>query len=412
MKEAIQKWNIWWENPAHLSKFVGIERERLPVLTKTLETRHIKDIIGVRRCGKTVLMYQLIHNLIKNGVNAQNILYLNFDDPELSDLEEAIKNALQLRPDITHIFLDEIQNIKEWERVIRVYYDRKKFQQLFVSGSSASLISRDVGKTLTGRHITSTMTPFSFKEFLKYHKVENPGQISQRERVIHRLEIYLGEGGFPETIGKEALMSKAILVDLYNDILSRDIVSRFDADLDIVKKIGYHLMTNVSAPFSYNSVARALNLHYDTVKKYVPYFEEVFLVFIVPYFSWKLKIQVKKELKSYSIDTGLRNAVSFKFSNDLGKLAENTVLVELKRRGMETYFWKGKREVDFIVREGNELTAVNVTYTDKIHKREGEGLLEFREKYSDAKLIIITRELEQTDGNGISYIPLWKWLLG
>lgn len=412
MKESIQKWNVWWENPAHLGKFTGIERERLPVLTKTLETRHIKDIIGVRRCGKTVLMYQLIHNLIQNGVNAQNILYLNFDDPELSDLEEAIKNALQLRPDITHVFLDEIQNIKEWERVIRVYYDRKKFQQLFVSGSSASLISRDVGKTLTGRHITNTLTPFSFKEFLKYRKVENPGQISERERVIHLLEIYLSEGGFPETMGKEALISKAILVDLYNDILSRDIVSRFGADLDIVKKIGYHLMTNVSAPFSYNSVARALNLHYDTVKKYVPYFEEVFLVFTVPYFSWKLKVQVKKDLKCYSIDTGLRNAVSFKFSNDRGKLAENTVLVELKRKGMETYFWKGKREVDFIVREGNELTATNVTYTDKIHKREIEGLLEFREKYSDAKLTIITKELEQMDEKGITYIPLWKWLLG
>jgi len=229
--------------------------------------------------------------------------------------------------------------------------------------------------------------------------------------VIHYLEIYLKNGGFPETIGADSLTSKAILVDLYNDILSRDIASRFDADLDIVKQIGYYLMTNIGSHFSYNSVARALNLHYDTVKKYVSYFEEVFLFFIVPYFSWKIKTTVKKDMKCYSIDTGLRNAVSFKFSEDLGKLVENIVLIELKRRGEEVYFWGGKKEVDFIVREENKLTAMNITFTNDVPKREKEGLLEFREKYKNAELVIITKELEQTDENKIKYIPLWKWLL-
>jgi hypothetical protein len=410
MKEAIQKWNVWWENPAYLDKLIGIEREFLPKLMGTFETRHIKDIIGVRRCGKTVLMYQIINKLIKKGVKAQDILYLNFDDPELVDLEEAIKTALQLNPNISHLFLDEIQNIKEWERKIRVYYDTKKFQQLSVSGSSASLISRDVGKTLTGRHMTNIITPFSFKEFLKYYKIEYPERLSEREKVIHFLEMYLKDGGFPETIGKDALLSKTILLDLYNDILSRDIVSRFGADLDIVKKIGYFLMTNIGTPFSYNSVARALNLHYDTVKKYLPYFEEVFLLYTIPYFSWKIKVQVKKDMKCYPIDNGLRNAISFKFSDDLGKLAEGTVLVELKRRCKEIYFWRDKREVDFIVREGDELTAINVTYTDKLHERERKGLLEFKEKYKGAKLVIITKELEQKSEDGIYYIPLWKWL--
>ncbi|MEW6328964.1 MAG: ATP-binding protein [Candidatus Micrarchaeota archaeon] len=412
MREAIQKWNVWWENPARLDEFIGTERDRLPELMRTLEATHIKDVIGVRRCGKTVLMYQVIRKLIADGVKAQSISYLNFDDPELGNLEEAIKNTLQLKPDITHLFLDEIQNINEWEKKIRVYYDRKKFKQIFVSGSSASLVSRDVGKTLTGRHITRILTPFSFKEFLRYHQIEHPGQISEREKLIHFLEIYLQEGGFPETMGKSPLISKTILVDLYNDILSRDIVSRFDADLDIVKKIGYYLMSNVGSPFSYNSAARSLNLHYDTVKKYVPYFEEVFLLFTVSHFSWKVKTQLKKDMKCYSVDNGLRNAVAFKFSDDLGRLAENAVLVELKRRGKEVYFWKGRKEVDFVLREGNKLTAINTTYTDKIPEREKEGLLEFKEKYGDAKLVIITKELEQTDVDGIDYIPLWKWLLG
>ena len=411
MKEAIQRWNIWWENPQEIEKFIGTERTTLSQILAELKIPHIKDIIGVRRCGKTVLMYQIISELMKKDINPKNILYLNFDDPELIDLKETITTSLYINPDISHIFLDEIQNVKEWEKIVRVYYDRKKFKQIFVSGSSASLISRDVGKTLTGRHVTKILTPFSFKEYLIKHKIENPSNISKREKVIHFLESYLKNGGFPETIGADSLTSKTILVDLYNDILSRDIVSRFDSDLDIVKKLGYYLMTNISVIFSYNSVARALNLHYDTVKKYAPYFEEVFLFFVVPYFSWKIKTTIKKDMKCYSIDTGLRNAVSFKFSEDLGKLAENIVLIELKRRAKEVYFWKGKKEVDFIVREKNKLTAINITYTNDIPKREKEGLLEFKEKYKNAELIIITKEMEQTDKNKIKYIPLWKWLL-
>jgi len=411
MKESIQRWNIWWENPKEIEKFIGTQRATLPQMLSELKIPHIKDIIGVRRCGKTVLMYQIISELTRRDTNPKNILYLNFDDPELTDLEETIKTSLHINPDISHVFLDEIQNVKEWERIIRVYYDRKKFKQIFVSGSSASLISRDVGRTLTGRHVTKILTPFSFEEYLLQHKIEKTADISNREKVIHFLEVYLKNGGFPEAIDTDRLTSKTILVDLYNDILSRDIVSRFDADLDIVKKIGYYLMTNISVLFSYNSIARALNLHYDTVKKYVPYFEEVFLFFVVPFFSCKIKTTVKKDMKCYSIDTGLRNAISFKFSEDLGKLAENLVLIELKRRCKDVYFWKGKREVDFIIREGSDLTAMNVTYTNEMSKREKEGLLEFRGIYKNAKLVIITKELEQTDKDKIEYIPLWKWLL-
>jgi len=411
MKESIQRWNIWWENPQEIKKFIGTERLSLSTILTELKIPHIKDIIGVRRCGKTVLMYQIISKLIEQNIPAKNILYLNFDDPELTDIEETIKTSLHINPDISHIFLDEIQNIKQWEKIIRVYFDRKKFKQIFVSGSSASLISRDIGKTLTGRHITKIITPFSFKEYLVKQKIEKPTDISNREKVIHFLEIYLKNGGFPETIGTDQLTSNSILIDLYNDILSRDIVSRFDADLDIVKKIGYYLITNIGVLFSYNSVARALNLHYDTVKKYVPYFEEVFILFVIPFFSWKIKTTIKKDMKCYSIDTGLRNAVSFKFSDDLGKLAENLVLIELKRRNKDVYFWKGKKEVDFVIREEGKLTAINVTYTNEISNREKEGLLDFKEKYTKVNLIIITKELEKTDEDGIKYIPLWKWLL-
>lgn len=410
MKTSIAKWNFWWTNPEKLDEFKWIKRDILESTINLMNSPHIKDIIGVRRAGKTFLIYQIISHLIKKNIKPEEILYLNFDDPEFKEIKKTVSTALEINPEIKYVFLDEIQNISEWEKEIRVYYDRKEFKQIFVSGSSASLISRDVGKTLTGRHITVIVTPFSFKEFISKHNV-NYKDPFQKEKVIHYLEKFLQEGGFPETLHGIVVTKEPILINIYNDILTRDVVSRFNADTETIKKLAYYLITNIGTPFSENSVARALNIHNKTVKKYLFMLSEVFLFHYTKQFSWKIKVQLKKDIKCYSIDTGLRNAVSFKFSNDLGKLAENTVLTELKRRGQDTYFWKNKKEVDFVVKEKNKLTAINITYTDTPNKREIEGLMEFKEKYGNAKTIMITKELEQTDENNIKYIPLWKWLL-
>ena len=403
------KWNFWWSNPEKLNEFEWVERDILKHTISLMESPHIKDIIGVRRSGKTFLMYQIISHLIHAGVKPGEILYLNFDDPEFKEVKKTISTALEIKPEIKYVFLDEIKNIPEWEKEIRVYYDRKEFKQIFVSGSSASLISRDVGKTLTGRHITIPVTPFSFKEFLSKHNVDYEDPF-QKEKVAHYLELFLQEGGFPETLSGKVVTKEPILINTYNDILLRDVVSRFNADSEIAKKLAHYLMTNIGNPFSENSIAKTINVHNETVKKYLSMLSEVFLFYYIRQFSWKVKAQLKKDMKCYSIDNGLRNAVSFKFSTDSGRLAENIVLAELKRKEQEVYFWKGKKEVDFIVREGNKLTAINVAYTDTSHKRETEGLMEFKEKYSDPKLNLITKELEQTE-EGVNYIPLWKWLL-
>lgn len=410
MKPSIMKWNFWWSNPEKLNEFEWVERDILESTMGLMASPPIKDIIGVRRSGKTFLMYQIISHLINEGIKPEEIVYLNFDDPEFREIKKTISTSLEIKPDIKYVFLDEVQNVPEWEKEIRVYYDRKEFKQIFVSGSSASLISRDVGKTLTGRHITVLVTPFSFKEFISKHNV-NYKDPFQKEKVVHYLEKFLQEGGFPETLTRGVVTKEPILVNTYNDILVRDVVSRFGADSEATKKLAYYLMTNIGSPFSENSVARALNMHNETVKKYLAMLSEVFLFYYIKQFSWKVKVQLKKDMKCYSIDTGLRNAVSFRFSDDFGKLAENAVLVELQRKGHDVHFWKGRKEVDFVVRQGEKLTAINVAYTDSPHKREKEGLAEFRETYNNAKLVLITKELEQTDEDKIEYVPLWKWLL-
>ncbi|MFH1637612.1 MAG: ATP-binding protein [Candidatus Woesearchaeota archaeon] len=411
MKTSIMKWNFWWSNPEKLDQFEWVERDTLKKAIALMGSPHIKDIIGVRRAGKTFLMYQVISYLIKNMVKPNEILYLNFDDPEFKEIKTTISASLEINPEIKYLFLDEVQNISGWEKEIRVYYDRKEFKQIFVSGSSASLISRDVGQTLTGRHLTLLVTPFSFKEFISKQNI-NYKDPFQKEKVTHYLEEFLQDGGFPETLATSVITKEPILVNTYNDILARDVLPRFNVDSEATKKVAYYLMTNIGAPFSENSIAKSLNMHNETIKKYLSMLGEVFLFYYTRQFSWKIKTQLKKDIKCYSIDTGLRNAVSFSFSGDYGKLAENAVLIELKRREKDVYFWRGKNEVDFIINNKGKLSAINVTYNDKIAEREKKGLLEFRNKYASAKLMIVTKDLEQEDKDGIAYIPLWKWLLG
>jgi len=196
---------------------------------------------------------------------------------------------------------------------------------------------------------------------------------------------------------------------LYKDVILRHEIR----DVNLLRKIANYCLTNLSQSLSYNSLKNLFKISLDTARSYLSYLEESFMIFQVSIFSYSLKIQEVNPKKVYCIDNGLRNAISFKFSKDEGKLAENLIFIELKRRGKEIYYWKGKNEVDFIVKERDDsLKALNITYTDEITKREIEGLKEFKEKFSSqvVKLIILTKNIEKKK-NGIVYIPIWKWLI-
>ncbi|MHA1490150.1 MAG: ATP-binding protein [Promethearchaeota archaeon] len=196
---------------------------------------------------------------------------------------------------------------------------------------------------------------------------------------------------------------------MYKDVILRHEIR----DVNLLRKIANYCLTNLSQSLSYNSLKNLFKISLDTARSYLSYLEESFMIFQVSIFSYSLKIQEVNPKKVYCIDNGLRNAISFKFSKDEGKLAENLIFIELKRRGKEIYYWKGKNEVDFIVKERDDsLKALNITYTDEITKREIEGLKEFKEKFSSqvVKLIILTKNIEKKK-NGIVYIPIWKWLI-
>ena len=426
LEQTIRQWNPWWAEKKVPHELTGIKREVTDSIIKTLETAHIKDVIGVRRSGKTTVLYQVADHLINSGVPPKNIMFLNFDDPTINatSLDTILTDIYKINPDISHLFLDEIQQKDGWEQWVRVLYDTKRFTQIFLSGSSASLLSYDIGRVLSGRHITFEVMPLSFTEYLQlrgWDNLEPDNLIYNREKLLHYQNTYLEEGGFPESAGVDKFNHKKILTMLYNDIIARDITSRFGASYDVTGRICQLMLTNTTGEYSFNSIAKASHVAVETAEKYIGYLKESLLIMDLPLFSYKLKSQFKQNKKTYAIDTGLRNEVSFRFTSDIGKLAENAVFLELKRRSDEIYYWKSKDgfEVDFVVKNGQGVqTLIQVSWDVKNKKtrlREERSLCHACKEFGLSGGMILTEDVEniiETDGLMIRYYPLWKWLLG
>ncbi len=407
------------------SSLTGIRRDITEDIIKSLCTPHIKDIIGVRRCGKTTILYQVAEHLTSQGVRAKDMIFLNFDDPSINaaSFPELQKEIFKINPDISHIFLDEIQQKAGWERWVRTLYDTRKFQRIFISGSSASLLSQDMGRVLTGRHITFGATPFSFREYLKKRRWQNfaPEYLAyNKDKLLHYLSAYLETGGFPETVELDDFGRKQVLTSLYNDILARDISSRYGASFEITDKICRFMLTNPGALYSGNSVAKAAGTAVETAEKYIGYLKESLVIYELPIFSFKLKTQFKQNKKTYPVDTGIRNAVCLRFSSDTGRLAETIVFLEIRRRNFEVYYWKSRDgyEVDFVVKVGQKLTElIQVAWDVKdeaTQRREERALCCAMEELDVDSGVILTEDHERTlekNEKTIRYMPIWKWLL-
>ena len=231
--------------------------------------------------------------------------------------------------------------------------------KFFITGSNARLLSRELATHLTGRHMTVEIYPFSFREFLDFNKVsinKNMGYLTEERANIRKcLFRYILDGGFPEYL---KFGEKDVLSRLYSDIIFRDIIVRHGIrEVKTFQEISSFLISNISNRISYNRIKDVYGLgSTNTVKNFTEYLENSFLVFFVNQFSFSKGIQAASPKKVYCIDTGLRNIASFRFSEDIGRLVENMVFLELKRRGLEIYYWSGKGEVDFVIKEG-EITC-------------------------------------------------------
>jgi predicted AAA+ superfamily ATPase len=264
-------------------------------------------------------------------------------------------------------FFDEIQNVDGWERYVRVLHDKKK--KVIVTGSNARILSKELGTSLTGRQISLEVYPFSYKEYLD-HLNQNAG--------IESFSGYLQSGGMPEFLNTN---NPEVLLSLYNDLIYRDIVVRHVLrNPKIVKELGVFLATNAGKEFSYNNLAKTFELgSSNTVASYISFFEDAYLYFTIPRFSYSLKQQAKNPKKIYGIDSGLISNLSMSLSKDRGRLLENLVFIHLKILGTEIHYYRPKGECDFIVSKNNNIEmAVQVCYDLNCDnfRREVNGLTE------------------------------------
>ncbi|MBI2549339.1 ATP-binding protein [Candidatus Woesearchaeota archaeon] len=421
---SLNEWNPWWESKESVEGLKGKHRPYYDYLVNSVDIKEITIITGVRRSGKSTLMYQMISNLLKKSVDSKQILFVNLEDKRLT--HESLDSIYQCyRENINldkkaYIFLDEGHRKEGWESWIRKRYDQKANDKFIISGSCSYLLKKEYSTLLTGRNLTFEVFPLSFEEFLLFKDITIDKENIKKNIILEKtkwvifknLKEYLNLGGFPEIAFKPEDYKMRVLEQYFDDILYKDIIDRYNLNSQKAKDLALFFTTNLAGLVSLRNVRNSLKLSYDTVKDYLSYYKEAFLFFTLDHFSYSFKEQKTLASKIYCIDNGLRNAVSFKFSKDDGKLVENLVFVELTRRGNKCYYWKNNGEVDFILKAKNQsLAAINVSYTDEIDDREIKSLLEFKKKFKKAKdLLLLTKDTEKKE-KGIVFIPLWKWLL-
>ncbi len=388
-------------------------------------------ITGPRRCGKTCFMYQLIEHFCAGSdsqVPRDRLFYINFEDDRILPLSSSDLAALpdayyELYPDNKDkevlFFLDEIHHVKGWQLVLLRLVDRENVR-LFVTGSSSRFCPQELSSSLSCRILEFAILPLSFKEFLAFKGLNLTPDFAYsniRFKIKNLLEEYIIYGGYPEVALSEPSLKLRVLKNYYDILVYKDLVEQFAVrNIRLIKALLKYLITHVGSPVSINSyylqVQPDLRISRETILNYVSHLEKKGLISLVQIFSDSSKVQQVNPKKVYSLDNGISNAVSFPVPHLEQKLVKNLVFQNLKRVGCEVFYWKDKREVDFVARENGSLKAINVSYGKELNGAEAYSLQEFQYSMGarDAEKTVITKDTEKKD-NDVSYVPLWKWLL-
>ncbi|MFO8001981.1 MAG: ATP-binding protein [Marinilabilia sp.] len=398
---------------------LGLKASDLKRLSGGNPGNEILVVSGVRRCGKSTLLHEIRSN------NKERDYYFNFDDERLidftvEDFQKLYEAFLELFGSQSTFYFDEIQNINGWERFVRRLHDYNN--KVYITGSNASMLSKELGTHLTGRFSRRELFPFSFAEYLDYNKQSYSGEgilsTKGRVEVKKKFNEYFKTGGFPEYI---ATGNKQYLKSLYESILYRDVMvrNRLTHEKEILELVHF-MASNASKLFSFNSLKNVADIkNASTIKKYLDYLQDTYLIFLVNKYDASVKKQIHNPKKGYFIDIGLVRELGFHHSEDRGRLLENLVFIELKRRGYEIYYHHSHHECDFIIRTGNKITeAIQVCWSlsdSSTNKREIDGLLDAMKCYGMNEGVIITEDEEDVfvkDHFKIVIKPAWKWLLG
>ncbi len=393
-------------------------------LSPYMKSRQIVVISGIRRCGKSSLLY-----IIREKLNRPtgNCLYFNFDDERIASFEREDFNRLyQLHlelfqpesPSDVVFFFDEIQNTKGWEQFLSRMYERNI--KIYITGSNATLLSSEIATSLTGRNLVVHLYPFSFKEYLRFMKTDydlNMLTTGKKAEIKSCFNEYIAFGGFPlVALEKDLNLIKAY----YQDILYRDIIARYKiSHTEELKQLSIYLMSNAGKLFSYKTLLKITGIKsLSTVKNYLEYFKSSYLLYYLKKYDYSVKKQIMNPQKVYSSDIAFCSQIGFRFSNDYGRMLENIVFLELKRRRSGIFYHKERYECDFVCQYQSEISDAIQVSMDLSHpeteKREKKGLIEAMKKYKLSEGLILTdhtTDEETNDRLRIIIRPLWKWLL-
>ncbi|KZX14510.1 ferric uptake regulator family protein [Methanobrevibacter cuticularis] len=391
----------------------------------------VKVISGIRRCGKSTILQQIIDSLKQKGVKEENIILINFELKEYFNIknidkldnliEKLIKNT-----DKNYLFFDEIQEVENWEKLINSYLAEKKYD-IFITGSNAKLLSGELATYLTGRYIEIKIYPFSFLEFIDYKKSNKKiGHEKSKENRNYKkfsgnkLFIdYLRFGGMPSVLEFETNEKIQYLTDLYNSIFLKDIIKRNEIrDVDLLERILLFIMANIGQLFSANNIVKYLkkdkiNVSVNTIYNYLSYMEEACLINKLKREDLVGKKILNHKEKFYLTDLGFRQAVYGDNEKDIDQSIENIVYTELLRRGYNITIGKFKeKEVDFVCKKAGETIYIQVSYIladETTVKREFESLLKIQDNYP--KYVISMDEFDFSR-EGIKHINLIDFLKG
>ncbi len=384
--KGIEAWNYWKREPD-----VGIPRQVTEVAWNLIEGPEAVYFYGPRRAGKSTICLQLLSKLSKK-FGRTSCLFINFEEPSfatslntdfISWAIEEHKHTHGHKP--RFIFLDEIQLVSRWEKWVRSAVDRKECK-VFATGSSAKLLSSEFATSLGGRGLGFMVLPFSIAEFF----TAKPGA---------SLDEYLNIGGYPAVVlEKNEEKRLRLLEEYFETAIMKDIASRYEVrDIPTLRTLAVYILTNSGKLFSYNKLRSLTGLSFDTIKLYLSYLEDAFLVFQVPHFSYSLRKAMEKPRRYYAYDLGLQAAVSKSYSPDFGRRVEGAVAIELKRRGKELQYYAEGAEVDFVTRDGLTPTAINVCCSEKPPAREMQNLEEFKKKHTGSKILLLSGKKQITE---------------
>jgi len=387
--------------------------------------KKVVTFAGCRRTGKTYLMFQLIKELSKK-IPKDEIFYVNFEDERLekniSTLTELIPTIEELfgRKERLYLFLDEIQNISGWDSWVRRVHDSREEMRLFLSGSSSKLSSREIPTSLRGRALTFEVYPLSFREFLRFKRFEvpeRPDLSPKKTEMLNLLREYLIYGGFPEVVLAEDKRVKRLIVrDYFNTIIALDVVERYKLRNPEELRAFIRLLLN-SEYFSLSKIEKTLkslgySLSKATLSNYLHYLNECYFLFTVEAYSPKVKLRIQHPKKVYFVDNSFITFLSVKFSENIGRLMENAVFIELTRKREEVNYGLGENwEIDFLLPEREELIQVSYDVPNpKTLNREIKALKKARREFGWENAKLITWDVEK-NVDGIEVIPLWRFLL-